>query len=223
MIFVLGIVCVLAGYLLGSLPSGLLIIRLTTGRDIRDVGSGRTGGTNAMRAGGTWAGLATGILDTLKSFAAIWICRWLVPGHVWLEAVTGIAAVAGHNYSLYLMEWVETRFGKRPVFHGGAGGAPTLGVAAAFWLPSVFIIVPIGVLIFFIVGYASMTTLVGGILVIIIFLVRAWFGYSSYWYMAFGIAATVLLGLALRPNIERLAKGTERLVGLRAWWKERKK
>jgi glycerol-3-phosphate acyltransferase PlsY len=215
------ILIILFGYLLGSLPSGLIMVRLTTGRDIRNVGSGRTGGTNAMRAGGTLAGLATGILDVLKSLLALWICRWMLPGHFWLEAITGLAVVFGHNYSIYLAEWVDTKVGKLPILRGGAGGAPTLGVAMAFWLPSALVIVPIGALVFFFIGYASVTTLVGGSLVIVIFLLRYWMGFSSPWYVMFGLGTMVLLLLALRPNLERLSKGTERLVGLRAWWKER--
>lgn len=214
-------ICILAGYLLGSLPSGLVMVKLATGRDIRVVGSGRTGGTNAMRAGGTWVGLATGILDVLKSILAISFSRWVFPGHPWLEALTGLAVVFGHNYSLFLMEWVNTRFGRVPVLRGGAGGAPTLGVAMSFWLPSVLIILPAGVLVFFLLGYASVTTLVGGTLVFIIFLLRMIGGFSSPWYAIFGVGVMILLILALRPNLMRLANGTERLVGMRAWWKER--
>lgn len=53
-------------YLIGSIPFGLIIVKLSTGKDIRSVESGRTGGTNAMRAAGVWAGVATAIFDTLK-------------------------------------------------------------------------------------------------------------------------------------------------------------
>jgi glycerol-3-phosphate acyltransferase PlsY len=218
----IALVSILAGYLLGSIPSGLIFVRLATGRDIRSEGSGRTGGTNAMRAGGTWVGLATGVLDVSKSILAILISRWLLPGAPWLEALTGLAAVFGHNYSIYLLEWTQTRIGKLPILRGGAGGAPTLGVAMAFWLPSVLIVVPIGAVIFFLVGYASMTTLVSGFVVLIIFLVRVLTGWSSVWYVIFGIGTLVLLVVALYPNMVRLAKGTERMVGLRAWLAQRK-
>ena len=62
-------------YLLGSIPFGLLIVKLKTGKDIRSVESGRTGGTNAMRAAGFFAGLLTAILDLLKSAVCVWIVR----------------------------------------------------------------------------------------------------------------------------------------------------
>jgi glycerol-3-phosphate acyltransferase PlsY len=220
--FLLSVGLVLLGYILGSIPSGMLLVRLTTGRDIRKVGSGRTGGTNAMRAGGYLAGALTGVLDVLKSFLAINICRWILPGSFWLEALVGLAAVLGHNYSVFSIDWKETRFGRIPIFHGGAGAAPTLGAATAFWFPSLFMVFPLGLLIFIFVGYASVTTLVGGLAVVVLFIVRAALGYSSMWYAVFAVATMGLLVWSLRPNIERLLQGTERVVGLRAWLKKNK-
>ena len=217
MVWILSVIIVLLGYVLGSISSGSLFVRIATGKDIRNFGSGRTGGTNAMRAGGSLAGVATGIFDVLKSFLAIQLCRWILPGHIWLEAITGIAAVLGHNYSLFLVEWKDSKIGKIPIFHGGAGGAPTVGAAAAFWFPSLFIVLPVGLLVFIFIGYASVTTLVGGLAVLIIFSIRAGLGYSSKWYVVFGGVTLFLLAWSLRPNIERLLNGTERLVGLRAW------
>jgi glycerol-3-phosphate acyltransferase PlsY len=219
--FLLPVGLTVLGYLIGSIPIGMLIVRLTTGRDIRRVGSGRTGGTNAMRAGGALVGLATGILDVLKSFLAIEISRAVMPGFFWLDILVGLAAVLGHNYSLFSVDWKPTRFGKIPIFHGGAGGAPTLGVAMAFWFPSLLIILPIGLLVFLFLGYASVTTLVGGLAVIIIFSIRAVLGYSSKWYVVFGLVTTGLMILSLRPNIDRLIHGTERVVGLRAKWQKK--
>lgn len=208
---------ILIGYILGSIPSGALIVRLATGRNILHVGSGRTGGTNAMRAGGSLAGVATGLFDVVKSFLAIQLCRWFLPGNFWLEALTGMAVVLGHNYSLFLVEWRQTPIGKIPIFHGGAGGAPTLGAATAFWFPSLFIVLPVGLLVFIFIGYASVTTLVGGLTVLVIFAVRAALGYSSKWYVVFGAVTLCLMAWSLRPNIERLKNGTERVVGLRSW------
>ncbi|HEY5119655.1 MAG TPA: glycerol-3-phosphate acyltransferase [Anaerolineales bacterium] len=217
MFWFLSAAIILTGYILGSIPSGAWIVRIATGRDIRNIGSGRTGGTNAMRAGGSLAGVATGVLDVLKSFLAIQLCRWILPGNFWLEALTGMATVLGHNYSLFLVEWKESKIGRIPIFHGGAGGAPTLGAATAFWFPSLFFVLPVGFLVFIFIGYASVTTLVGGLTVLIIFSVRAALGYSSKWYVVFGVVTLFLLVWSLRPNIERLLNGTERVVGLRSW------
>ena len=219
--FLLAIGLTVMGYLMGSIPNGMLMVRLTTGKDIRQIGSGRTGGTNAMRAGGSLAGLATGILDVLKSMLAVGISRWIMPGYFWLDILVGLAAVIGHNYSIFSIDWKNTRFGRIPIFHGGAGGAPTLGAAVAFWFPSLFIILPVGLLVFLFVGYASVTTLVSGLTVIIIFSIRAALGYSSKWYVVFGLVSLGLMIWSLRPNIDRLIHGTERVVGLRALWHKR--
>jgi len=170
-----------------------------------------------MRAGGYVAGALTGLFDVLKSLLAIEICRWILPGNFWLETLVGLAAVLGHNYSIFSIDWMETRFGKIPIFHGGAGGAPTLGAATAFWFPSLFIVLPIGLLVFIFIGYASVTTIVGGLTVVVIFSVRAALGYSSKWYVVFAVFTMGLLVWSLRPNIDRLLHGTERVVGLRAW------
>lgn len=222
MIFITAVGLTVMGYLMGSFPSGMLVVRLTTGRDIRTVGSGRTGGTNAMRAGGSLVGLATGILDVLKSLLAVEISRLILPGYFWLDILVGLAAVIGHNYSIFSVDWKETRFGKIPIFHGGAGGAPTMGAAAAFWFPSILIVLPVGLLVFLLVGYASITTLVGGLTVIIIFSIRAALGYSSKWYIVFGVVTLGLMIWSLRPNIDRLIHGTERVVGLRALLQKRR-
>lgn len=213
-------ICLLA-YLLGSIPSGVLFVRLVTGRDIREVGSGRTGGTNAMRAGGSFVGLATGLLDVAKSALAVGIAHWILPDAYVVAALAGIFAVIGHNYSFYLVDWPGVFAGKMPVFHGGAGGAPALGAAIAFWPPIVLIVLPVGLIIFFGIGYASLTTLMCGILIVGIFAVRALLGFSSIWYAICGLVILGLMIWALRPNLERLRAGTERLVGIRAWLAER--
>ena len=93
---------VILGYIIGSIPFGLLIVKLKTGKDIRDVESGRTGGTNAMRAAGFWAGIATAMLDILKGAVGVWLATWLTPDHHWVHVVAPLAAIIGHNYSIFL-------------------------------------------------------------------------------------------------------------------------
>ena len=88
------------GYLFGSIPVGYLVVRATSGVDVRSVGSGRTGGTNAMRAGGLGAGVMTAIGDMLKGLIAVVIMRWLSGGVPEIEALAGLGAVAGHNWSI---------------------------------------------------------------------------------------------------------------------------
>ena len=84
---------ILLGYLIGSIPSGLIIVKLKTGKDIRDVESGRTGGTNALRAAGFWAGLATALLDVTKAVIAVWLAQWLSGGNQLVAVLAPIAAI----------------------------------------------------------------------------------------------------------------------------------
>ncbi len=73
--FLIGASVILLAYIFGSIPFGLLIVKLTTGKDIRQVASGRTGGTNAMRAAGLGVGLLTATLDVLKGASSVWVAR----------------------------------------------------------------------------------------------------------------------------------------------------
>jgi glycerol-3-phosphate acyltransferase PlsY len=205
---------VLLGYLLGSIPFGLLIVKLKTGKDIRQVESGRTGGTNAMRAAGFWAGLATAIMDVLKGTAAVWIAQAVSPAGHWVHILAPLASILGHNYSLYLPEWDEN--GRFVRLRGGAGGAPTLGGAIGLWAPSALVIIPMGAVVFFTLGYASLTTLSVAFFAILVFGVRAVLGVpdASWIDAAYGLAAGVLLVWALRPNIKKLFNGTERVVSI---------
>ncbi len=200
-------------YLLGSIPFGLLIVKASTGKDIRQVESGRTGGTNAMRAAGPLAGIATAILDALKGAACVWLAQWAAPGNVWIEILAPCFGILGHNYSFFLIE--RNGDGKLR-FRGGAGAAPMVGGAFGLWHPSLFIVVPLGGLTWYFIGYASVATLTAAASATLVFVYRAWTGASPWEYVLYGVIAFALLAWALRPNIQRLINGTERLHGYRA-------
>jgi glycerol-3-phosphate acyltransferase PlsY len=218
-VFDIGII--LLAYLLGSIPFGLLIVRLKTGRDVRDVESGRTGGTNAMRAAGFWAGFITAMLDILKGAGAVWLATWLTPNH-WVHVVAPLAAILGHNYSVFLPERDEN--GKIFRLGGGAGGAPSVGGAMGLWPGSILIILPLGMLTFFSLGIASVTTMAVALFAIVIFAVRASQGLMPWMDVWYGIGAEILLIWALRPNIKKLFDGNERVVkySLNGWLRARK-
>jgi acyl phosphate:glycerol-3-phosphate acyltransferase len=210
---VMSLISLVAAYLLGSIPVGLVVVRLSTGKDLRSEHSGRTGGTNAGRVAGAWAGAATMLGDGFKAAAAVWVARALTGGQPWVEAAAGIAAVLGHNYSLFL---VERRDGRLP-FRGGAGGAPTVGAAIGLWGPSALVILPAGLGVLLLAGYASVATISVGVAATIVFLTRALLDVGPWGHIAFGPAVVLLLLWALRPNLARLRQGTERQVGLPAW------
>jgi glycerol-3-phosphate acyltransferase PlsY len=203
---------VVAAYLLGSFPSGLLLVHLTRGRDIRNWYSGRTGGTNVMRVAGIWAGLGTAALDVLKAFLAVRFARWISGGSAWLEVVSGAMAIIGHNYSLFLMRREDGRL----KFRGGAGGASAFGATLGIWPQAGPIILLLALLILFGIGYASVATMSVPLLAGAVFAIRAAAGLQSWVYVVYGILAEIIVVLALLPNIKRLIAGEERLVGWRA-------
>lgn len=209
-------------YLFGAIPFGLVIVKLKTGKDIREVESGRTGGTNAMRAAGFWAGILTAILDILKGAVAVWLAAWLTPDHHWVHVVAPIAAIIGHNYSIFLPK--RDANGKLVGLGGGAGGAPSVGGALGLWPGSILIILPLGILTFFTLGIASVTTMAVALFAIIIFAVRASQGLMPWIDIWYGIGAEILLVWALRPNLKKLFEGNERVVkySLNGWLRARR-
>ncbi len=212
---------VILGYVLGSIPFGLLIVKVKTGRDIREIESGRTGGTNVVRAAGFWAGFLTAILDILKGAVAVWIAQAVSPQNHLVYILAPIGAILGHNYSVFLIRRDEDG---RLRFHGGAGGAPALGGAAGLWLPMFPVAVAIGALIWFTLGIASVTTLAIGLAVIITFAVRVSQGLQDPVDIWYGVLAEILLIWALRPNIRKLLAGNERVVklSLNGWLRARR-
>jgi glycerol-3-phosphate acyltransferase PlsY len=211
----------LLSYLIGSIPIGWIIVKISTGRDIRWIESGRTGGTNVMRAAGFLAGLLTGIGDIAKGILAVSVSRWLTPDGTLLRQVIEIAgpllAIVGHNYSIYLLERLES--GKL-VLRGGAGGATCFGGAVGLWAPVALYVFPLAAIIYIVVGYASITTMSIALIATLVFALRAVLELGPWHYVLYGLISQVLLVWALRPNLQRLREGTERLHGLRVWLKK---
>lgn len=196
------------GYFFGAIPFGWIFVRLTKGVDLRQVKSGRTGGTNAMRAAGPIVGGLTAIGDVLKGAAAIWIARaafgavlpeaWLP----WAEIVVGLFTIIGHNWSIFL-SW-----------GGGAGTGPNIGWATAIWWP----MFPIGALVvvgmLFLTGMASVASMAMAAIIPITFAILYFSGVlATPAYIVGGILTALVVLWSLRPNIRRIMDGTERVVG----------
>jgi glycerol-3-phosphate acyltransferase PlsY len=204
MTFVFAALAVVLGYLLGAIPSGVVAVRLVRGIDVRRVGSGRTGATNAYRAGGPWGLGLTALGDLLKGITVVWTARFLMMfAHAaqwapWVEALAGVAAVAGHNWSVWLG------------FRGGAGTATTVGVLAAM---NLYIAVGLAVVALLAIGLARMAS-VGSIAVAltmgIALVITALIELTPWAYLPFGILAGLLTLWALRPNILRILGQHER-------------
>jgi glycerol-3-phosphate acyltransferase PlsY len=200
------LLALVGGYLLGSFPSGVVWVKLFTGQDVRAVGSGRTGGTNAMRAAGLGVGLLTAVSDILKGTFAVLLAQWLMPAETRVlgMVLAGLGSILGHNYSIFLR------------FKGGAGGATAAGAAMAIWPWVALIVVPLGAGILYFVGYASVATIAAAVSITLAFAALASFRLLDPAFTLYGLGTVILLVWALRPNIARLLRGEERLVGLRA-------
>lgn len=202
------------GYLFGAIPVGFLLVKAVKGIDLREFGSGRTGGTNAFRAGGVAIGVLTSVLDVVKAACGVWLVRALFADSIpaawlpWAEVSSGVMSVIGHNWSIFLG------------FKGGAGTGPNVGWAGAIWFPVVpiAIVVVLGVLIF--IGIASLASLAMSAVIPIFFAVLYLAGVEPYdttlAYIVGGVIAAAIIAWSLRPNIRRLVRGEERIVGPRA-------
>jgi glycerol-3-phosphate acyltransferase PlsY len=204
MTIVFAAAAVLAAYLLGSLPMGVIAARLVKGVEIRQVGSGRTGATNAYRAAGPWGMALTCIGDILKGVIAVWVARLLMmftPASIWspwVETLAGIAAVSGHNWSVWLK------------FKGGAGTVTTIGVLAAMNPYIAIGVTVVGLVVLALTRTASIGSITVAVLMGIALAIAAAIRATPWAYVVFGIAAGVLTIWALRPNIKRLLTKQER-------------
>ncbi|MGC9393668.1 MAG: glycerol-3-phosphate acyltransferase [Anaerolineae bacterium] len=110
------------GYLLGAIPTGVIVVRVVSGVDIRRHGSGHTGGTNVARVAGRWAGLLTAVCDILLGVLAVWSVG-LFTEDPWAATAAGVMAIVGHDWSIFIG------------FDGGIGLADLAGATLAFdWL-----------------------------------------------------------------------------------------
>ena len=190
----------LAGYLLGSIPFGLVLTRLAGVGDIRAIGSGNIGATNVLRTGRKGLALATLILDGGKGALAVLLVRlFLGPTAIPLALMTGAAAVLGHNFPVWLN------------FKGGKGVATTLGLMIGA-IPAVGIMACLTwtatAAIFRISSLAALVALAMAPLYAVLL------GQSTE---AVAFAALGLLGwIRHRANLRRLLKGDEPRIGAKA-------
>lgn len=199
----------LIGYTLGAVPTGVLVCRLQ-GVDPRFHGSGRTGGTNVWRATGSLpSALATVTGDVVKGMIPVLVARALFPGVPLAQALAGIGAVAGHNWSVYIG------------FEGGAGTMTNFGALLALSPFTCLVMIPIALTAFAVSRMASVASLAvtWGVLVVLVLLAATGvdvnpFGVppSALDKVIYGIGQVVLITYALRPNIGRLLRGEERQV-----------
>jgi glycerol-3-phosphate acyltransferase PlsY len=181
------------GYLLGSIPFGLILTRLAGKGDVRKIGSGNIGATNVLRTGSKWLAALTLILDCLKATAAIVIARRLFGEDGAIFAAAG--ALVGHLYPVWLK------------FRGGKGVATFLGVLIPLLPIAAGVYAAIWVLLLLTIRISS----VAGIAAAISVPIAAAVLHSSMFPMLLGFAVLVLW--KHRENIARLTRGTEPRIG----------
>ena len=168
---------------------------------MRKYGSGRTGGTNVMRAAGKWAAALTVAGDGLKGLVAVGIATILV-GTPMAKVMAGLAALIGHNWSIFL-GW-----------RGGAGAITNLGIIFGLSQPVVLGSIVIGLIVLIASRMASMATLAMAGAAFLGFIILAIWANISWTYALYGFLATALIAVALLPNIQRILNGTERRLEL---------
>jgi glycerol-3-phosphate acyltransferase PlsY len=179
------------GYLLGSIPCGFLIVRLTAGADIRRQGSGNIGATNVFRKS-RWAGIGTLVLDGGKGFLAVLIARWMGGDPAW-QAIAALAAILGHVFTVWLR------------FKGGKGVATGCGAYLAICPAAVVTTLAVFAVTVALTRYISLASILAT-------------GAFPLWAYLYGEPNAVLLWGAIgasviilkhHQNIRRLLSGTE--------------
>jgi acyl phosphate:glycerol-3-phosphate acyltransferase len=197
------VLSIVSAYLLGAVPFGFLIAR-ARGIDIRAVGSGNIGATNVFRAVGKGWGVLTFVCDVLKGLAAVALLPRLVgcnaeTGGTILPVLCGAAAVAGHNWPVYLR------------FKGGKGVATSAGVLLGLAPAAVGIGLAAWIAVFAVLRYVSLASMLAAAAAA----AAAWWlrGDGALFVPAALTALAVLTVVRHRDNIRRLRQGTEHRFG----------
>ena len=205
------ILAMVIGYLLGSIPSGI-IVGSFLGIDVRQSGSGKTGATNVLRSAGWKAGLIVVVADALKGALPVLLAQHVIGRGIdptataWMATFAGLAAVLGHTYPIYVG------------FKGGRGVATTGGMALALNLPAALLALVVFILPVVITRYVSLGSIVGASLLPFIYLggvaiLNHTVSGATWATFVALLAAAITIDLLHRDNIERIMNGTERRLG----------
>src|SRR4051794_25694634 len=187
-------VAFIIGYLLGSIPFGLILTKLAGTQDLRSIGSGSIGATNVLRTGNKWLAAGTLLGDMLKGTVAV-----VISGYLWgpnAAMIAGLGAFLGHLYPVWLK------------FKGGKGVATYIGVLLGLFWPAVVVFGALWLATAFTTRYSSLSALVAAFVTPIFFW---WFGHPAL--ASLFAVMTLLLFYAHRENIKRLQASTESKIG----------
>ncbi|MGY4237064.1 glycerol-3-phosphate acyltransferase PlsY [Bradyrhizobium sp. USDA 4449] len=190
-------VALLIGYLLGSIPFGLVLTRLAGTQDLRSIGSGNIGATNVLRTGRKGLAAATLLLDALKGTAAVVISGYLAGPNAAMLA--GLGAFLGHLFPVWLK------------FKGGKGVAVYIGILLGLFWPGALVFCLLWLATAFTTRYSSLSALVAAFITP---LFLWWFGHLAL--ASLFAVLTLLLFYMHRENIKRLQSGKEGRIGEKA-------
>lgn len=192
-------VLVVLAYLLGSISFAVLLVRATTGRDIRAEGSGNAGATNVLRSHGKKLALLVALLDVAKGVAAVLLVRLVTADPRW-SAAAGFAAILGHVFPVF--------YG----FRGGKGVATAVGAFLALSPLALLVCLAVFLAVVAATRYVSLASVVA--LALLPLISGLFFHAPRAVVTAAGLTALLILGKHL-PNLKRLARGEERKLGRR--------
>ncbi len=188
------------GYLLGSIPFGLILTKLAGTQDLRSIGSGNIGATNVLRTGRKGLAAATLLLDALKGTAAVILAAYLARGTDAVSAnaamLAGLGAFLGHLFPIWLK------------FKGGKGVAVYIGILLGLFWPGALVFCLLWLATAFTARYSSLSALVAAFITPIFLW---WFGHPAL--ASLFAVLTLLLFWMHRENIKRLQAGTESRIG----------
>jgi glycerol-3-phosphate acyltransferase PlsY len=199
-------VVLIAAYLIGSIPFGYLIVRMTRGGDVRETGSGGTGATNVSRRAGLAAGLLTLVLDAAKGAFAVLVAGVALSHHRatinvrWVVAAAAIAVIAGHIFPVWLR------------FRGGKGVATAAG---AFFMVAPFALLCAGLVFVIVVAltrYVSLASLAAAVMIPFFLWLQKWLVQPAADIrppLTAAVISALLIIFAHRGNIARLVDRTE--------------
>jgi acyl phosphate:glycerol-3-phosphate acyltransferase len=192
------VVLMLIAYVAGSIPMGVLVARLSGGTDPRTVGSGRTGGTNALRALGRGRAAVVVIGDLLKGVLPVLLARY-VTGDPLVEVLCGASAVAGAIWSVFAG------------FRSGRGVGTGVGTMLVIQPVAVLLATPVFVVVILLTRYVSLGSLIGSAAMFpAMLLVLLAVPDTPLPYVIYSAVGAALIWTAHADNIERLLHGTER-------------
>jgi len=186
------LIIMILGYLVGSIPNGLIIGKKLYDVDLRQFGSKNIGATNAFRTLGLWPAVWVFLSDAGKGVIAVYLAHYVLNTPIAL-LVGGIAVIAGHNWSIFLN------------FTGGRGVATGLGVIAVLVPKVTILIFLVWAVIVYVTRYVSLASIVAAVLVPIFM----WLMGERLEYLYFGMIAALFVVVRHKPNIVRLLKGEE--------------